>query len=69
MIAIALLLAAVGIAALVYMPRLEAQVMAAVPEPQPGTEISPLFYLAVVVVAAVVVGGVLYAVARARGGR
>lgn len=69
MIAIALLLAAVGIATLIYMPRIEAQVLAAVPEPAPGTEISPLFYLAVVVVAAVVVGGVLYGAARARGER
>lgn len=68
MIAVALLLAAVGIAALVYMPRLEAQALAAVPEPAPGAEISPLFYLAVVVVAAVAVTGVLYAVAKARGG-
>jgi len=69
MIAIALLLAAVGIATLIYMPRLEAQILAVVPEPQPGTEISPLFYLAVVVVAAVVVGGVLYGAARTRGER
>ncbi len=67
MIAVALLLAAVGIAALALMPQLEAQVMAAVPEPAHGAEISPLFYLAVVVVAAVAAAGVLYAVAKARG--
>lgn len=69
MIVVALILAAVGIAALALMPRIEAQALAAVPEPPPGTEVPAWFYFAVVVVAAVVVTAVLYGVARARGER
>ena len=65
MIAIALLLAALGIAALAYMPRIESYVLAAVPEPA-GPEVPPLAYIGIVIVAAVVVTAVLYGVARAR---
>lgn len=66
MIAIALLLAALGIAALACMPRIEAQVLAAVPEPA-GPPVSPLAYIGIAIVAAVVVTAVFYAVAKARG--
>ena len=67
MIVLALILAALGIAALAYMPRIEAQVLAAVPEPS-GPEVPPLAYIGIVIVAAVVVTAVFYAVARAREG-
>ena len=65
MIVLALILAALGIAALAYMPRIEAQVLAAVPE-STGPEVPPLFYVAVVVAAAVIVVCVLYGVAKGR---
>ena len=67
MIAIALLLAALGIAALACMPRIESYVLAAVPEPA-GPEVPPLAYIGIVIVAAVAWTFVFYAVAKAREG-